>query len=195
LWYSTGVNQCFAFILLGMTVAGLSVHAQAPAVTLKVDVVSETDRTTKGGTDRGRNSGMPEQTLQQNKSLQIALANIGRQELSDLTVTYYIFGKDVRSKDIVLAKKGEQTATLKSLAKVTINTDRTLLTSHSSSSKNVNGHMEVTPAGGIKFCGYGVQVAAGKRLLAATFDPPELKASTDLPETSTSATPAKPQKK
>ena len=172
-------------LLLGL-VAGTTVFAQGVSVTLKVDVVSETDTTTKGGS-----TGTPLQTVQQNKSLQITLANAGQRELPDLNVVYYIFAKDIRTKDVVLAKKGQQTATVKSLGKVTLNTESAMLSSHSSQTKKTEGHFQTTLAGGTKYYGYGVQVLSGERVLAERFDPLELKASIGLSEAAPPSTKAK----
>jgi hypothetical protein len=169
-----------SFFLLGL-LAVTPVFAQGIAVTLKVDVVTETESKTQGASTRG----IHERAVQQKRSLQINLTNASQRELADLTVVYYIFAKDVHSKDIVLAKKGQQTTSVKPLGKAVLNTEDVILTSHSSSSKVTGGRTETTPAGGTKYFGYGVQVTSGNRVLAASFDPPELKSSTNLTEAAT----------
>jgi hypothetical protein len=166
-------------LALGLILAATS----APALNLKVDIVSDTQSTTRGGTSRGRNAPTPQRTTTQTKSLEVTLTNPTQQNYANLTVAYYLFAKDVQTKEIVLVRKGEKAATVKPLGKATIRTDEAVMTSQIAYSRTVGGKVETTPASGQKFYGYGVQVLAGQKLLAQTFDPPELKASTNLPET------------
>lgn len=174
---------------LGLILAVTSAHA----LTLKVDVAGNTHSTTRGGTSRGRNAPTPQRTTTQIKSLQVTLINPSQQTLTDLTIAYYLFARDVRTKEIVLVKKGEKTVTVKPLGKEIVNTDETVLTSQNTYSRTVGGRTETTPATGQKFYGYGVQALAGQKVLAEVFDPPELKASIHLPETPP-AGPVKPKR-
>jgi hypothetical protein len=166
-------------IVLGTFLTGTS----GLSVTLKVDVLSATDTQSKSAA-KGRNAGTPEQSIRQSKSLQITLTNPGSQAIANLTVLYYVFAKDVHGKELVLAKKGAKTVSLKSLDHMAVETEPAVLTSHSSHSKTVSGKTETTPASGYKFYGYGVRVLSGKQVLVESFDPPELRGSTNLPESS-----------
>jgi hypothetical protein len=188
------MKTILAFLLMSLSVAW------AGPITLTVDVnTDKKEKEVKQGypsNHKSKKGGMQELVTTDPRSLEISLGNTTTGEFPNLKVVYYLFAKDVNEKTVVLAKKGDKTVAVASLGKGRFTSETVVMTQHSAFSKTVDGKTETTPAAGFKFAGYGVQVLSGNQLLAETFDPPELKASIGLPETSMDSYEAKtPAKK
>ena len=166
-----------------LLLALLTSSAWAGPVSLKVDIV--------GGKDSEilrkapKKGGTAERVVTENRQLEITVGNTTGNALQNLRVIYFLFAKDVKEKEVVLAKRGESTVSVRPLGKQTITTDEVVMTMHPAFSKGTGGKITPMPASGFKFAGYGVQVLSGGTVLAEVFDPRDLKASTDLAETST----------
>src|SRR5437879_2761663 len=108
-----------------LILALLTGAAWAGPVMLKVDVVGDKEQETKGpqGKTKGKTSGMPEHVVKDTRQLEITLNNTSNREFTGVNVVYYIFAKDVKEKDVVLAKKKEKTVKLPSMGKQMIATE------------------------------------------------------------------------
>ena len=106
------------------------------------------------------------------RSLKIYVSNSSTEPL-ELKVKYVLFGRNAGTGDIQSVDDGERPGSVKPRATEIVET--TVATAIVVESKFDKGKR--TPASGMKFVGYGVQVFIGDKMVAEAYDPPAMKES------------------
>ena len=164
-------TQFLSTTLLSLFSLGASLHAlDVSPISIQVDQASDDKH------------GRYDET--QKKSLHVTLTNSSAQDLS-VKMKYYIFAKDIKGKDVVVLKDGEQDTTVKAHATETVNTPEITAKSNEKHLQGAalasRGHAAKTgkevEAGGQKIVGYGVQIIQGGKVITDYFSEPSLKAN------------------
>lgn len=108
----------------------------------------------------------------QSRSLNIYIAN-GSIQPQDVTVKYVIFGRDLKSKDLVTVEQGESKASLKASGTEKVQSVEARVSSEEARA----GSKGKSPDTGTRLIGYGVQVLQGEKVVAETYEPASMKAS------------------
>lgn len=147
-------------LLLGFVMAGLisTAGAQVSPVRLRVEQSSKSDTTSYKNV--------------QTRSLSIFLANSSAQP-AEVKVKWAIFGRDIKSKEIVTVAQGETNASIKASGSEKVQTDA----AHAVSEEARTGSKGKSEAVGCRMVGHGVQVWQADRLVAEFYDPLSLKES------------------
>jgi hypothetical protein len=140
----------------------------------------------------------------QSRSLKVLLANSSKQDYSALNVKYFLFARDVESKNLVLLEKGERPADLKGMNTATVETPevnaqftdehstggRKFGTQASSGGSSNFAKGKKVEAAGQKIVGYAVQVfdKAGK-LMGEAYEPLSMKEQVSKAAGAAAATP------
>ena len=149
--------------LAALTVLGVSsAPAQLGPISIKVTV--EGDKDQKG------------QSLIQGKRLLIDLANRSFKDYTNLTVKYFFFDKDLKTKELEIAKAGENQLDMPRNNTQQIKTDRVALEQILPHMERQHGSYQTisVPATGKKHMGYGVQVFHEEKVISKLFDPSDL---------------------
>lgn len=109
------------------------------------------------------------------KSLEVTLQNTSSKPYGDVTVKYFLFAADLKSKAISVMGAGEKKAELAPTRSVTVETEPASATYTPEHRKGYGRRSTAVPASGQKYKGYGVQVFQGDTLLAEVFNPPTMK--------------------
>jgi hypothetical protein len=148
-------------------------RAQTSPIRISVNVIGHAD--TERAKPPKRGGVIPKTTITQDKQLEITMANGTPTEYKGLTVKYYVFAKDLTSKEVSIPKLGKQNVDLPGLGSVKVKSATVVTTYSEQYSKKSQGEIEFVPEKGQKYIGYGVQLFSGDTLLAETFEPPDLK--------------------
>jgi hypothetical protein len=138
-----------------------SAYAQISPIKMRVTQTGKTDRDDK---DKHKSS--------QEKVLNIEITNSAK-EAMDLKIKYTVFGRDLRSKDIVGIADGEMPAALKPQSTEKFTTPK----AQSDMEEETGAGKDKKVAKGAKMIGYGVQVLKGETVVAEAYEPSAMKAS------------------
>ena len=108
----------------------------------------------------------------QTRSLTVYVSNASREPL-DLKVKYAIFGRDIKSKEVVVVLEGELPISVKAQATEKVQTPL----AHAVSEEARIGSKGKTDDAGNRIMGQGVQIWQGAKLVAEVYDPESLKES------------------
>jgi hypothetical protein len=147
--------------------------AQTSPIRISVDVTGSTD--TKRAKPPKKGGTIPKMTITQDKQLEITVANTTPTGYKGLTVKYYLFAKDLASKEFSIPRMGKQNIDLPGLGSAKVKSETLVTTYATQYSKKSEGELTFVPEEGKKFIGYGVQLLSGDAVLAETFEPPDLK--------------------
>ncbi len=150
-------------------------QAQLSAVRLDVRQNSKTD-----------SSGKTNDTKKQSRSLTISLQNTSKEQMDGLVVKYWFFGRNMKTKDTQLLKKGERKSSLAPGAKDEVEsedvtstyTEKHVEVSAAKGGKGGTNRMPTAKkveASGEKLAGYAVQVVQGGKVVAEYYSEPSLK--------------------
>lgn len=161
-------------LLLGVTaLLPVAAPGQVAPVSMRVEQVSGMD-STKDKHD-------------QRRSLKVHLTNGSAADVTDLKIKYYWFARDVKDREVALLKDGETKADVKARKTELVETG-SVTSSYTDDSfasnkggkggGNSGGNRSGKKVEGIgkKITGFGVQLFAGDKMIAETFDPPSNKA-------------------
>jgi hypothetical protein len=170
----TVIQPILKFAVAATLAAAVSTAtAQISPIRISVNVTGHTDTERAKAPKKG--GIIPKTTVTQDKQLEITLANGTPTDYKDLTVKYFLFIKDLTSKEISIPRLGKQNIDLPSLGSVKIKSETLVVTHTEQYSKKSQGEIAFVPEKGEKYLGYGVQVLRGDALVAETFEPPDLK--------------------
>jgi hypothetical protein len=127
--------------------------------------------------------------------LEIKLSNRSANDYPAVTAQYYIFVRDIASREILVGKVGSASVSLPAVRSATVISDPVTLSKTPARTKKVEGKTEKVPASGKEYAGYGVRVQAGNAIIGEQFSSPELKSKTGNLPPSGSDKPKKPKKK
>lgn len=158
--------------LLFVLVCAAAVHAGPGPITMRVEQVNQ--------------SHAEEFSKTQKRSLKVHLANGSAQPMSGLKLKYWIFGREVKDRDVVLLEKGERGADVKAR-------DTEIVETSHAAAKSTEEHYEMesvrlrrgrrgtaqlgkkVEASGTKIIGHAVQLWDGKKLIAEAYEPAGMK--------------------
>jgi hypothetical protein len=150
------LHHLLARLFLGGSILLATARAEPSPVTVRVEQVNTHDATKYKKTER--------------RALNVFVANAS-QEALELKMKYVIFGRDVKSHEVVTVGQGEHPLSLKPLGSEKIETS-------SAAAVSEEEHKEKTKmieASGSKIIGQGVQILRGDQVVAEAFDPPGIK--------------------
>lgn len=162
--------------VVAAAVVGLVATATAQTGPIRISVNVTGGRDEHQGKPPKKGGTIPKKTVTQDRQLEITLANTTPTEYKGLTVKYYMFAKDLTSKEISIPRAGKQDIDLPSLGSVRVKSETVVLKYTEQYSKKFEGDTKFEPEKGERYLGYGVQVLQGDALLAEKFEPPDLKA-------------------
>jgi hypothetical protein len=108
----------------------------------------------------------------QTRSLTISVSNSSQEPL-ELKVKYAIFGRDIKTKEVVVVAEGELPVSVKAQETEKVETPL----AHAVSEESRVGSKGKTEDAGNRIIGHGVQVWKGAVMLAEDYDPASLKES------------------
>lgn len=169
-----------AWMMIALVAALLIRPAPAPAqlspVTLKVDVIGDTERDYQKTKKSRKKATSPKlEKVVRERQLDITVANRSNKKYEGLLVKYYFFGIDVNTDEPTLIRVGKLNAALAPLGKVQLQSDKVTIIENAETTKMRDGKQYDVPASGYDFGGYGVQVLDGQTVITEFFDPKELK--------------------
>ena len=169
------IQPVLRFVVAATLAAAVSTaSAQTSPIRISVSVTGSTD--TKRAKPPKKGGTIPKTTITQDKQLEITLANTTPADYKGLTVKYYMFTKDLTSKEISIPRMGKRDIDLANLGSAKVKSETLLTTYTTQYSKKSQGDLTFVPEEGKRFIGYGVQLLSGDTVLAETFEPPDLKA-------------------
>lgn len=146
-------------------------YAQVPSSRMGLQVQVQSQQ------DRKEIKGSSADTVTQKKILQITVSGAVR-ESEARTGTWTVYGRDLKSREIVVLKSEEFKVALAANGQQKLETNAVETTStpdHYVSSGGRRAKAKKVEATGTKYFGYSVILKDGSAIVASTFDPPSLK--------------------
>ena len=142
-----------------------------------------------GGDSHDRVKGSTAVQHDQSKELEITVSSVSKTPPTGLRLKWFMYGRDLKSNGVSVLRSGEAKVALGSNGSQVINSAKveTKSTPEHSVVSRGRGRGNRSPGGGSrvsvkkveatgdKYIGYGVQVLAGDKVVAETFDPPGVK--------------------
>ena len=172
-----------------LTLAAVSAHASFHDSPVRLEVK------VNGGDSHDRIKGSTAVQHDQTKELDITVSSVSKTVPSGLRLKWFMYGRDLKSGGVSVLRSGEAKVALGSNGSQVITSAKVETKStpeHSVVSKGRRGgsngsnggagggariSVKKVEATGDKYIGYGVQVLAGDKVVAETFDPPGVKGS------------------
>ena len=169
-----------------LTLSAVSAHASFHDSPVRLEVK------VNGGDSHDRIKGSAAVQHDQTKELDITVSSVSKTVPSGLRLKWFMYGRDLKSSGVSVLRSGEAKVALGSNGAQVISTAKVETKStpeHSVVSKGRRGgsnggtgggariSVKKVEATGDKYIGYGVQVLAGDKVVAETFDPPGVKGS------------------
>jgi len=148
--------------------------AQNSGVNLTVNEASKTPKADDSGTKK-RNTAESRAQHVEEKELQVTLRNFSQRTYTGVVLRYYVFAKDLQTKETVIAGTGEEMVTLTPGLVKPVATKTVRFTYSQAYTKKKGGKITAVDPEGLKYQGYGVQAWLGDSLLAEKFNPLEMK--------------------
>ena len=169
-----------------LTLSAVSAHASFHDSPVRLEVK------VNGGDSHDRVKGSTAVQHDQTKELDITVSSVSKTVPSGLRLKWFMYGRDLKSGSVSVLRSGEAKVALGSNGSQVITSAKVETKStpeHSVVSKGRRGgsnggtgggsrvSVKKVEATGDKYIGYGVQVLAGDKVVAETFDPPGVKGS------------------
>lgn len=164
--------RLMAVAVLTTIVASLSISAMAGTmglISIRVNESSDKDRRTSNSlsdrsricqNDKNRNQDISETS--ETRSMIIEITNRGQKVYEGAKVKYWLFARDMASRDSKVLSSGEETVTLKAMGSVSITSKTAKLTTttvRDERGRHENGTRKLNPERtGMRYSGYGVAV-------------------------------------
>lgn len=163
--------------VMASLIAGMAVPAaaQSSGVNITVNESSKTPKPDDTGTTKRKNTAATRAQRAEEKELQVTLRNFSQRQYDGVVLRYYLFAKDVATKETVIAGAGEEIVTLAPGVVKQIGSKPIRFNYTTPYSKKKSGKVTTVDPEGFKYQGYGVQAWLGDSLLAEKFNPPEMK--------------------
>lgn len=161
------ISLTVLFLTFGFTLAAVGA---SPSVSVDVKIDSKADY--KGSS-----------TKTQSRTLNIKIANYGKEAVPDVNVKWWIFGHNMKGHDLIIIKQGESKVVVPANGKIDVaspevkvtGTREHKVTSRKGRGRSSRGSTKTVPASGQEYYGYAVEVYSGNTELSAEYSQPSFK--------------------
>lgn len=162
----------FIYLTVLILTVGIPFAAEGASPSVNVDVKIEGKADHKGSA-----------TKTQSRTLNIKIANYGKDAVPGLKVKWWIFGHNMKGHELIILKEGESNVVVPAQGEAKVNSPVVQVTGtreHKVSSRKGRGRSSRTstkevPASGQEYYGYAVEVYSGNSRIAANYSKPSFK--------------------